>query len=364
MSKRIDEKPNEYWWRTIPSFLRNNIINGGLSDILITEKNEIYAFAMIPQYATLLLKSNAILPVIILDGTFQSSIFRGVLIIVMCVSSNRTNIPLGWAWGPEEDEETVKLILNLIKETNDEIETIISDEGKAIKSAIKEVFPNVIHKFCAWHIAKQISDKGVRQIFWSLLRADHPLIFQDLIRQLCEMHKDNLPEILSKIYSSGKINIFCRFFEGVKENELITSSPCESINSEIRKLKTEMPLRVFHFLEIIGFNRCLDLVNLTTKMTPYYSKRLAHLNNKAQRLMIIEKESFSTSRTIVDRKYPHEGIRWEVNTRDYNCVCGKYTDRGFPCAHMIKAFQDLNQSFEHCVTNVILPQQLKLLLKI
>ena len=345
LSFRFDNHQSEHWWLTIPSYLKNNIKNGGLSDLNITENKEIHSFAMLPQYAVLLLKSNAILPVIIIDGTFQSSIYRGTLVIVMIVSSNRTNIPIGWAWGPNEDADTVKLILKLIKEIKDDIETIISDEGTAIKAVVKEVFPDSNHKYCAWHVAKEISDQRVKNIFWLLLRAEHRIIFQDLISKLYQISGENIPSVLK----NGRIGMFARFFEGVKENDLVTSSPCESVNAEIRKLKTEMPIKIFHHLETIGFNRCLDLLDLKTKMTPYYSKRLSHLLTKAERLIIVEDESFGTSRTIIDPKYPIDGVRWEVNTRDYHCECGKYTDRGFPCAHMIKAFQDLNQPFEQCV---------------
>lgn len=95
------------------------------------------------------------LPVIILDGTFQSSIYRGTLFIAMTVSSKRSNIPLAWSWGASENEEVVLLVLNLIKKVNQNIETIISDEGKAIKAAIQKVFPDAYHKLCAWHLSKK-----------------------------------------------------------------------------------------------------------------------------------------------------------------------------------------------------------------
>lgn len=108
-------------------------------------------------------------------------------------------------------------------------------------------------------------------------------------------------------------------------------------------------MKIFHHLELIGYNRCIDLLNIKTEMTPYYLKRKSHLEEKAQRLQIIHSESVGTSRTVIDPKYPIEGIRWEVNTRTYYCDCGKYTDRGFPCAHMVKAFQDLNEPYEKCV---------------
>lgn len=82
------------YWKILPSYLQNNILNGGLSDLHVTDFNEVYCFAMIPHYGKLLLNSDSILPVLIIDGTFQSSVYRGTIIIVMIVSSNRTNIPI------------------------------------------------------------------------------------------------------------------------------------------------------------------------------------------------------------------------------------------------------------------------------
>lgn len=93
----------------------------------VTDNNEVYSFDMRPQYAKLLLSSNPILPVIVIDGTFQSSIYRETLIII---SSNWTNLPLGLSWGPSEITDSIKLILKLIKEVSKYIETIISDDGK------------------------------------------------------------------------------------------------------------------------------------------------------------------------------------------------------------------------------------------
>lgn len=92
---------------------------------------------------------DAILPVLIIDGTFQNSLVRGAKIIAMIVSSNRTNIPVSWAWSPEENSKTIEMLLNLIKEINSKIETIITDDGIGLKSAIKFIFPDTKRKLCA-----------------------------------------------------------------------------------------------------------------------------------------------------------------------------------------------------------------------
>ena len=85
--------------------------------------------------------------------------------IMMIMSSIRTNIPIGWAWVLSEDEEKITLILGFVMDINVKIETVISDEGLALKSAGSNVFPKANHKLCAWHISKNITNKQVREIF-------------------------------------------------------------------------------------------------------------------------------------------------------------------------------------------------------
>ncbi|KAK8891633.1 hypothetical protein M9Y10_028852 [Tritrichomonas musculus] len=84
-------------------------------------------------------------------------------------------------------------------------------------------------------------------------------------------------------------------------------------------MKAEIPIKIFHLLEIIGFNRCIDLLSIQSKMTPYYIKRKQHIEIKAQRLQIIEEETYGTSTTVIDPRFPYPEIRWEINTRDYRC---------------------------------------------
>ena len=145
----------------------------------VNSENEIIGVGMIPNYGKLLLSSGAILPIIIIiDGTFQCATSRGVIIIVMTVSSNRTNIPFAWGLAPTENAEIIKMILTLVKSVRPHcIETIISDEGKELDSAIKSVFPEVTYKLCAWHIAKKIINDEARSLFWELFHVDHPAEF-------------------------------------------------------------------------------------------------------------------------------------------------------------------------------------------
>lgn len=330
-------------WQLIPAYLEQNIRNGGKSTLSYPKRKngekdvkKVPSFAYLPHYAVLLLKSKAILPVLIIDGTFQCSPIRGVMIIVMTVSSNRTNIPLGWAFGPSENQFTISLILELIKEVQPDIKTIISDDGTALKVSIATIFPESQHKLCAWHLAKKITTQELRDAFWSLVRADHPDTYNNIIQQLSP---DNQKQLLTIIEDTG-YGYFDKFFQVTESCGINTSSPCESVNSEIRHLKQSMPIIVSHYLEMIGYNRCLDLREIETEYTPYCIQRLAELDKQIQTLSISDKPgtSYGTSYLVCDQQ---TGKSYEINTRSFGCICGR-CERSLPCPHIYKALKHKN----------------------
>ena len=345
-------------WQKIPEYLENNIQNGGLSKLAVNKNNEIIGIGIVPNYGKLLLSSDAILPILIIDGTFQCAISRGVIIIVMTVSGNRTNIPLAWGWAPTENAEIIKMILELVKSVRPKcIETILSDEGKALESAIKFVFPNVDHKLCAWHIAKKLTNDEARSLFWGLFHADHPAEF----RSQCITFKTKHP-LIYKQYIEGKENkLFNRFFNKNAGGELSTSSPVESINSLIAPYKDKEPIQIFNILELYGYEQCTKLMLLKNFTTPYYDSRMNQVTQKANKFFAINvpgTESFKVFKKN-DVNFNEKGqltgvpkssaLCWDVNLKECRCPCGKYEDRGFPCAHYICACLKANQSWDRRV---------------
>lgn len=113
------------------------------------ENNRIADIVQLLQYAKLFLRSDAILAVLIADGTFQSCIYRSAMIIVMVISRNKTNIPIAWGWSLSENSKIISIALNLIKEVQPTIKTFLFDQGKAIKKSIDDLFPGAHHHFCA-----------------------------------------------------------------------------------------------------------------------------------------------------------------------------------------------------------------------
>ena len=192
LQKRISERFNRAtgiinrmtYWEMIPSYLEMNMANGGISSLLYeNDSQNVVSFAMIPQYGVLLLKSECILPVLLVDGIFQCGIARGTLIIVSSISGNRTSLPIAWAWAASENSDCVSQIFEMIKELRDDLQTIISDESMPIISGVKRVFPNINHQICAWHVSKNLPI-NVRSIFWKLCKSEHPIQFMKYLTEL------------------------------------------------------------------------------------------------------------------------------------------------------------------------------------
>ena len=78
---------------------------------------------------------------------------------------------------------------------------------------------------------------------------------------------------LSSRLTAKKNRIFKRFYDKTPKNVLISSSASESLNAIVSKHRTEELILIFNLLEEIGFNRCLDLIQINQEYTPYYEKK-------------------------------------------------------------------------------------------
>ena len=131
--------------------------NRGKSSLILGEDNkEVISFCQIPDYAVKLMGSNAWQPTLIVDGTFQCGSAHGVIVIASTMTGNRSVLPLAWAWGHQENNQTCTMLFQLISSIQPNISVIISDQGKAIQSSVKAIFPNAVHQIDAWHLSKTI----------------------------------------------------------------------------------------------------------------------------------------------------------------------------------------------------------------
>ncbi|XP_071688077.1 protein FAR1-RELATED SEQUENCE 5-like [Rutidosis leptorrhynchoides] len=92
--------------------------------------------------------------VVVFDVTYMTNRFRMPFSPFVGVNHHGQSILFGGALLENEKEETfVWLFQEFLKCMFNMYPTaIITDQDKAIRNAIKKVFPNVRHRYCAWHI--------------------------------------------------------------------------------------------------------------------------------------------------------------------------------------------------------------------
>lgn len=77
------------------------------------------------------------------------------------VNNHGKTILFGAALLKGQTKDTFKWLLESFKAAMDgkEPDCIITDQDKAMWNAIRDIFPNVVHRFCYWHIMKNLREK-------------------------------------------------------------------------------------------------------------------------------------------------------------------------------------------------------------
>ncbi|GJR64514.1 FAR1-related sequence 5-like protein [Tanacetum coccineum] len=96
--------------------------------------------------------------VVIFDVTYFTNKFKFPFALIVGVNHHGQSIIFGGALLENEKEETFKWLFKQFLGCmfNKCPSAIITDQDKAICNAVKHVFPNTRHRYCAWHIKKHV----------------------------------------------------------------------------------------------------------------------------------------------------------------------------------------------------------------
>lgn len=341
MTKTQTQTPRDILWKQFPQYLERNVKNGGFSRLVINDSEEIIAAGMLPDYARLLLQSHAMIPIVLIDDTFECGACRGNIIIAMTISGNRTNIPLAWAWGPKDNNDAYSLVLSLLRQANPKLLTFISNEKAALFYSINLFFPRAINKFSPYHLIKGVSNLEAKNLLWQLFNMEHP----DQFRTLKDGIQRKFTQVYNDVIANKEFLHFAPFFNhGPVVNGLKAPSPAESMNALLLPFRDKEPIEVFHFLEVYGYSQCLNLVLLPSEYTPYFQKRKAHIEAKMQNMRVfpfVPPYCFH----VINENLGKQCV-FRINLVEVYCTCGKFQDRCFPCAHFAAVCANQSQNWE------------------
>ena len=104
------------------------------------------------------------IPIIVVDGTFLKSKFGGTLLSTTTQDALGKIFPLAFTIIDSENDTSWEWFFVQVKKTFGVKEklSVISDRHESNFSAVKEVYPEVAHAFCIFHIIKNLKTKFKR----------------------------------------------------------------------------------------------------------------------------------------------------------------------------------------------------------
>ncbi|XP_070042672.1 protein FAR-RED ELONGATED HYPOCOTYL 3-like [Nicotiana tomentosiformis] len=201
--------------------------------------------------------------VVIVDGTFLKSTYRGTLLIASTQDPTGSILPLAYAIVDSENNASWEWFFARFKDAFGENEGmyIVSDRHEGIDNATATLYRQVPHCICIWHLWNNVKKNykknhlQLKDIFFTIAKA--------YIVEQFDYHMADI-EIIDKRVKDYLINIgyerWSRAYSTINRTLTMTSNIAESINAA---LKAARELQVLPFLEYIG--QLVRLWNVTNQ---------------------------------------------------------------------------------------------------
>ncbi|XP_073354749.1 protein FAR1-RELATED SEQUENCE 5-like [Aegilops tauschii subsp. strangulata] len=95
------------------------------------------------------------------DTTFCTNRYNLPFAPIVGVNNHLQTVLLGCALVPNEQIETFKWVFQhwMIAMNNEHPLNLMTNQDKAMETAIKDVFPNTVHRCCKWHVQRKAREK-------------------------------------------------------------------------------------------------------------------------------------------------------------------------------------------------------------
>ncbi|XP_070037012.1 uncharacterized protein [Nicotiana tomentosiformis] len=250
-------------------------------------------YIRLPSYFTSIKGWEHYRPVVVVDGTFLKSAYRGIMLTASTMDAAGSILPLAYAVVDSENDASWRWFFEQFKHAYGEKPNIcvVSDQNESILKATSTVYTGIPHYACIWHI-------------WTNVRS--------------KFKKGHLK--LSELYLATA-----------------RSYTLDELNERISKIE-EIDTRVKAYLYDIGYHRWSQIhatVNRTWKIT----------SNIAESLNAVTKDvrvSTDYIHTVID-----DVKRFIVCLQNKRCSCGIFQLDELSCAQALAALRHRDESYEN-----------------
>ncbi|XP_048635017.1 uncharacterized protein LOC125608628 [Brassica napus] len=259
--------------------------------------------------------------VIVVNGTFLKSKFKGVLLVATAIDGNSNLYPIAFGIVDSENEQSWEWFMRQLKVVvaDDNGLAFISDRQVSIEKTLEKVYPLARHGICIHYLLNNVisyfKGKGLAGLFSKASKAYRVVDFKKTFAHVCNIS----PAIGNYLMEAD-----------VKK----TNNPAELINSALRSP------REFSVIPLLD--------SIREMQTRWFFKRKKLISKHTHRLTIdveekidrrIEKGKTFGVYPVTDSQLLVKGdtIDCFVNLDKRTCSCGKYDLLKIPCRHAIKA---------------------------
>ncbi|XP_015954627.1 uncharacterized protein LOC107478987 [Arachis duranensis] len=288
-------------------------------------------------------------PLIGLDGAFLKTRFGGQLSAVAQDANNHI-YPIAWAIVDVENKENWRWFLDLLLDDLGDYMAnkwaSMSDMQKGLASAVKELMPNVHHRFCVWHLWKNFNKKWKEQeyrgLLWDCARETTRHGFDQKMDKLKRLN-EGAWAYLDKWPREAWTRAYFRHDQKIDN---ICNNACEVFNSRIKEYRAKP---IITLLEEVRMFTMRSIAKNKVKLSHHVGKLPPIQHSRLQK---IRKESQKwTSIWSGDEEYQRFEIHgWPTNMAvDLGksiCTCRFWQITGMPCVHACAAISKINRNSE------------------
>ncbi|XP_048613141.1 uncharacterized protein LOC125587056 [Brassica napus] len=273
--------------------------------------------------------------VLVVDGTFLKSKYKGVLLAATALDGNSNLYPVAFAVVDSENDRSWDWFMRQLKVViaDEHSLAFVSDRNASLCKAIENVYPLSHHGICIHHLLNNVvthyRGKGLAGLIAKASKAYRVIDFQKRFQAVC-----NISPAIGKYLTDADVTKWARCqFPGFRY-DIRTTNPAESINSALR---TPREYPVIPLLDSIRemltrwfFERRTRSRKHTKPLTIAIEKKIDRRINKGKTFLVqpVDEYRFLVRGDTIDCL---------VDLDRRTCSCGKYDLLKIPCRHAIKA---------------------------
>ncbi|XP_016504615.2 uncharacterized protein LOC107822579 [Nicotiana tabacum] len=285
-------------------------------------------------------------PVIVVDGAFLKSAYKGIMLTSSTIDAAGTILPLAYAIVDSKNDTSWKWFFEQFKHAYGERPNmcVVSYRNESILKATPIVYPGMPHYSCMWHIWTNIRAKfkkghlKLSELYFATTRSYTLEEFNERMSKIEEIG----PRVKAYLYDIG-YHRWSRVHATVNRTWTMTSNIAESLNA-VTKYARELP--IVELLEYMGTllecwtkEKLLKEKGTFTYLGFKFNKELDDNKTLSHKLRVRDLTYYI--HTVLD------GVRrYIVCLKNKKYSCGQFQLYELPCPHALAALRRMDESFE------------------